>query len=167
MRNKMLGLAIALTTFGLGVAATTIWIAYHTPDIPAPTRLEFVRGREELVSVPETVSRANEQAPCAATPHSASGIATSSGGVLNSEAISKPAPAYPAQAMTEQIAGTVVVFIVVNECGKVVMASAVSGHPLLRHAAEDAAFKWRFSPTFVYGKPAEVSGVITFNFLLQ
>ena len=89
------------------------------------------------------------------------------GGVLNGKAISKPAPEYPAIAKAARASGTVVVQIVVGEDGQVISASAVSGHPLLQSAAVAAARKARFSPTTLSGQPVKVSGVITYNFVLE
>ncbi len=90
-----------------------------------------------------------------------------SGGVLNGKAISKPTPPYPPIAKAARAAGTVTVQIVVDESGKVISASAVSGHPLLRQAAEQAARQARFTPTQLSGQAVKVSGVITYNFVLQ
>ena len=90
-----------------------------------------------------------------------------SGGVLNGKAISKPAPPYPPIAKAARASGTVTVQIVVDETGRVISASAVSGHPLLRAAAEGAARQARFTPTQLSGQPVKVSGVITYNFQLQ
>lgn len=89
------------------------------------------------------------------------------GGVLNGKAISKPTPEYPAIAKAARAQGTVVVQIVVGEDGRVMSASAVSGHPLLQQAAVAAARQARFSPTLLSGQPVKVSGVITYNFVLQ
>jgi len=90
-----------------------------------------------------------------------------SGGVLNGKAISKPQPAYPQIAKAARASGTVTVQIVVDESGRVISASAVSGHPLLQQAAVSAARQARFSPTLLSGQPVKVSGVITYNFVLQ
>jgi len=90
-----------------------------------------------------------------------------SGGVLNGKAISKPAPPYPAVAKAARASGVVVVQITVDENGKVISASAVSGHPLLRQAAAQAAYQARFSPTLLSGQPVKVTGTITYNFNLQ
>lgn len=90
-----------------------------------------------------------------------------SGGVLNGKAISKPQPAYPPIAKAARASGTVTVQILVDESGRVVSASAVSGHPLLQQAAVAAARQARFSPTLLSGQPVKVSGVITYNFVLQ
>lgn len=92
---------------------------------------------------------------------------TVSGGVLNGKAISKPQPAYPPIAKAARASGTVTVQILVDESGRVVSASAVSGHPLLQQAAVAAARQARFSPTLLSGQPVKVSGVITYNFVLQ
>ena len=89
------------------------------------------------------------------------------GGVLNGKAISKPQPPYPAIARTARASGQVTVQITVDEGGRVISASAVSGHPLLRQAAESAARQARFSPTLLSGQPVKVTGVITYNFVLQ
>ena len=90
-----------------------------------------------------------------------------SGGVLNGKAISKPQPTYPPIAKAARASGTVTVQILVDESGRVVSASAVSGHPLLQQAAVAAARQARFSPTLLSGQPVKVSGVITYNFVLQ
>jgi protein TonB len=42
----------------------------------------------------------------------------------------------------------------------------VSGHPLLRDPAVNAARGWRFKPTLLSGQPVKVVGTITFNFSL-
>ncbi|HEV7892622.1 MAG TPA: energy transducer TonB [Pyrinomonadaceae bacterium] len=90
-----------------------------------------------------------------------------SGGVLNGKAISKPQPAYPPIAKAARAEGVVTVQILVDESGRVISAAAVSGHPLLQQAAVAAARQARFSPTLLSGQPVKVSGVITYNFVLQ
>ncbi|HEX8458479.1 MAG TPA: energy transducer TonB [Pyrinomonadaceae bacterium] len=87
--------------------------------------------------------------------------------VISSKVISKPAPAYPAIAKQTGVQGTVAVEILIDESGRVVSARATSGHPLLRLAAQQSAYQARFSPTTVSGYPVKVSGVITYNFILQ
>jgi len=92
---------------------------------------------------------------------------TISGGVLNGKAVSKPAPAYPAIAKAARASGTVTVQITVDESGRVVSATPVSGHPLLQQAAASAVRQWRFTPTLLSGQPVKVTGVVTVNFNLQ
>jgi protein TonB len=88
-----------------------------------------------------------------------------SGGVLNGRAISLPLPSYPPIAKAAKAAGTVVVQVLIDENGKVMQAHAVSGHALLRKAAEEAALTARFAPTQLSGQPVKVTGAITYNFV--
>jgi TonB family protein len=97
----------------------------------------------------------------------ANGKTIVAGGVLNGKAISKPQPAYPPIAKAARASGTVTVQILVDEEGNVVSASAVSGHPLLQQAAVAAAREAKFSPTLLSGQPVKVSGVVTYNFVLE
>lgn len=87
--------------------------------------------------------------------------------VLNGEAISLPKPPYPPMAKQMGVQGTVGVQVLIDETGKVVSAKAVSGSPFLLHAAQKAALEARFSPTILGDQPVKVSGVITYNFVLQ
>jgi TonB family protein len=89
------------------------------------------------------------------------------GGVLNGKAEALPPPVYPRAAMAVRASGVVLVQVLIDEEGKVVYASAVSGHPLLRGAAVAAAKGARFSPTKLAGQPVKVSGIITYNFVGQ
>lgn len=88
-----------------------------------------------------------------------------SGGVLNGKATSLPKPPYPPAARAVRASGAVSVQVLVNEVGDVVSASAVSGHPLLRPSAVQAARSAKFAPTMLSGQPVKVSGVITYNFV--
>jgi TonB family protein len=89
---------------------------------------------------------------------------TINGGVLNGKATSLPLPTYPAAARAVNASGAVSVQIVVDEVGNVVSASAVSGHPLLRSAAEAAALQAKFSPTTLSGVPVRFTGILTYVF---
>ena len=55
------------------------------------------------------------------------------------------APTYPPAAQAVGAQGDVEVAVAVDSNGKVVSASAVTGHPLLRRAAEFATQKWAFT----------------------
>ena len=90
-----------------------------------------------------------------------------SGGVLNGKATSLPKPVYPPTAKAVRAAGAVNVQVEVDEKGDVTMAKAVSGHPLLRASAEQAAREAKFPPTLLSGKPVRVSGVLVYNFTAE
>jgi len=87
--------------------------------------------------------------------------------VLNSQAIELPKPNYPPMARQIRLQGMVTVQVLIDEKGKVVSAKAVSGHPLLVVEAQRAAMQARFSPTMIGDQPVKVSGVITYNFVMQ
>ena len=88
-------------------------------------------------------------------------------GDLNRKVISKPEPAYPDAAKASGASGKVAVQVVVDENGRVTTAKATSGHPALREAATQAARKARFRPTLLSGQPVKVTGLITYNFVVQ
>ena len=87
--------------------------------------------------------------------------------VINGDALELPKPPYPPMAKQIRVQGTVNVQVLIDEKGNVVSATPVSGHPLLVHAARTAALQARFSPTMLGDQPVKVSGVITYNFLLN
>lgn len=87
--------------------------------------------------------------------------------VLNGEALSLPKPPYPMIAKQLHIQGAVNVQVVISETGKVISAKAVSGNASLLTAAQQAALQARFSPTILGDQPVKVSGIITYNFVLQ
>lgn len=88
-------------------------------------------------------------------------------GVINGEALALPKPVYPPIAKQLRIQGVVSVQILIDETGEVISAKVVSGNPSLAPAARQAAFNARFSPTRLSNEPVKVSGVITYNFVLQ
>jgi TonB family protein len=87
------------------------------------------------------------------------------GGVLNGKATNLVKPAYPAAARAVNASGAVNVQVTIDEEGNVISAAAVSGHPLLRAAAVEAARASKFSPTRLSGQPVKVTGVIVYNFV--
>lgn len=87
-----------------------------------------------------------------------------SGGVLNGKAKSLPLPPYPAAAKAVGASGAVNVQVAIDEQGNVSSASAVSGHPLLRRTAEEAARGATFAPTLLNGVPVRITGVLVYNF---
>ncbi|HEX8473984.1 MAG TPA: energy transducer TonB [Pyrinomonadaceae bacterium] len=114
--------------------------------------------------VPERVPKKETTPPTEPTPQKPRVITSS---LLNGKAIQKPAPVYPKIAKEAKAQGTVTVQILVDEQGRVISAQATNGHPLLKKAAVEAAYQARFSQTILNGQAVRVSGVITYNFMLQ
>jgi protein TonB len=89
------------------------------------------------------------------------------GGVLNGKATSLPAPPYPVIARAAHASGDVTVRVVIDGEGNIIEATAISGHPLLRAAAQAAAKEAKFTPTRLNGEPVAVTGVLVYNFMAQ
>lgn len=88
-------------------------------------------------------------------------------GVINGKAINLIKPPYPPAAKAVRAAGEVSVQVAIDEKGNVTSANAVSGHPLLRQAAENAARASKFNPTLLSQEPVKVSGIIIYKFAAQ
>jgi len=89
-----------------------------------------------------------------------------SGGVLNGTALSLPSPTYPEAAKRMRASGIVSVEVILDESGKVISATAISGPSMLRDVAVAAALKAKFSPTKLSGQPVKVAGLINYKFSL-
>lgn len=91
---------------------------------------------------------------------------TLSTGLLNTRATRRVVPVYPQIARSAAAEGVVRVYVTIDEQGNVSEVAKSEGPALLRGAAEDAARRWKFSPTAVAGKPVRLMGFIEFNFTL-
>jgi tetratricopeptide (TPR) repeat protein len=89
------------------------------------------------------------------------------GSVLKGKAISLPRPSYPDEARAARVSGTVLVQLVIDEGGKVLRACAIKGPPLLMRTSEVAAYNAVFTPTKLSGKPVQVTGLVTYNFVVR
>lgn len=151
-------------------------------NMPVPDRGTWAIGRDDVDAVvpggttrntggtgglPSSVRIEVDTPPPPPDPPVHKPAPVQSKGVVNGLAISLPKPSYPATAKIARIGGPVNVQVLIDETGKVVSAKAVAGNPLLMAAAVQAAFNARFSPTRLGDQPVKVSGVITYNFVLQ
>ncbi len=89
------------------------------------------------------------------------------GGVLRGYAVHKEQPSYPPAAKAARVSGSVFIKVVVDEAGEVIDAKILCGADLLAVAAREAAYRWRFNPSVIDGRPVKVQGVLTFNFTLR
>ena len=72
------------------------------------------------------------------------------------ELVDAPKPVYPAAARQAQLRGVVRLVATIAKDGSVRDLKVVNGHPLLVPAALEAVRKWKYRPTLIDGKPAEV-----------
>lgn len=86
-------------------------------------------------------------------------------GSLNGRETKRVAPNYPPMAKSHNVVGTVRVFAIVDENGKIWVTNS-EGPTLLRAAAEEAARNWIFPPATFNGRPARIAGYLDFEFKL-
>jgi protein TonB len=121
----------------------------------------------ERAATPIRVNTADDPLPPTPTPKPTPQIVRMTSQVISGKVLSKPVPPYPAIAKATHTQGPVNVEILIDERGHVISARAVSGPAMLRQAAEQAARQARFTPTILGTLPVKVSGVITYNFVLN
>lgn len=160
----------------------------------AKWQTEYLTAREKMASSPfQTISLGRSQAldavtnkipnpfttkPTDPTASPAAAVATPSpaasaapeptmvsAGSLSGRETKRVAPSYPSMAKSHNVTGTVRVFAIVDENGKIWVTNS-EGPSLLRAAAEDAAKSWVFPPSTFNNKPARIAGYIDFEFKL-
>ena len=87
------------------------------------------------------------------------------GGVVNGKAVDLSKPAYPSEAKAVRAGGKVEVEVIFDEKGDVIFACGVNAaHPALIESSEAAAYRSKFAPVLIQGKPVRVSGTVIYNF---
>ncbi len=86
---------------------------------------------------------------------------------MNDHLLSAPAPDYPKLAKFAHVEGQVVMQAVVGPDGTVSAVHILSGHVLLRSAAEHAIRRWQYRPYTLHGVPTNVSTIVTVEFRLH
>ena len=113
---------------------------------------------------PEPPPKPPARSPARSTSTSDAEIPETSGEVRQGTPTFKPQPKYPQSARRFNASGQVKVRVTISVTGRVTRAVAISGHPLLRDTAVEAARRWVFEPTLVRGVPVETELVLTFDF---
>ncbi len=83
------------------------------------------------------------------------------------EAISKVPPAYPAEAREQNVQGTVVVQVLIDERGRVIDTRIVQSVPLLDAAAVAAVRQWLWKPATLSGHPVAVWQAVPVKFSIH
>jgi TonB family protein len=87
-------------------------------------------------------------------------------GVMASNLVYSPLPAYPAAASASHVQGEVKLSADVDRDGKVAAVRVISGPPLLRAAALDAVQRWRYRPYASPGGPITMAAIEVLDFQL-
>jgi len=155
-REKMASSRTTVTSLGRSQALDAV-----TNRIPNP-----------FATKPEAPPANSDSAPVQTAPASATTTGSSApgpplvtAGALNGRETKRVTPNYPPAAKTHNVSGTVRVFAIIDETGKIWITNS-EGPTLLRQAAEEAARGWTFPPSTFNGKPARIAGYLDFDFKL-
>jgi protein TonB len=86
------------------------------------------------------------------------------GVLIEGRVVTRVKPVYPASARSLNAAGNVEVRTIISESGRVIEATAISGHTALRGAAVEAARKWIYEPATLNGVPVKMEKILIFTF---
>jgi TonB family protein len=114
--------------------------------------LELLRGEARASTIEE------------ARPAVEGGPIRVGGSIREPKKIVHVSPIYPADALAADIQGIIILDAVIASDGSVSDVSVLRGVPILDQSAIDAVRQWRFTPTFLNGKPIEVAMTITVHF---
>ena len=142
----------------------------QTPSLGRSQALDAVTNRipNPFATKPATAPAADTTAPSVMAPTSATTVAEPqmvSAGSLSGRETKRVTPAYPPAAKSHNVTGTVRVFAIVDENGKIWVTNS-EGPTMLRAAAEAAAKNWIFPPSNFNGKPVRIAGYLDFEFKL-
>jgi TonB family protein len=158
-REKMASSQVQVATLGRSPALEAV-----TSKIPNP----FANQKAPAAQEDSTTTAPNTTAnPPVATQTTTTGAEPQliTAGSLSGRESKRVMPNYPQMARNNNVSGTVRVFAIVDENGKVWITSS-EGPMLLRRAAEDAAKNWVFPPSTFAGKPVRIAGYLDFDFKL-
>jgi TonB family protein len=153
-REKMASSQIQVASLGRSPALDALTSRIPNPFTPAkpPEAAPAQAGTSTTAPTPQP-------SPAAAEPQL---IST---GSLSGRESKRITPNYPQIAKSRSVTGTVRVFAIVDENGKIWVTNS-EGPALLRGAAEEAARAWTFPPSTMSGKPVRFAGYIDFEFKL-
>ena len=142
----------------------------QAPSLGRSKALDAVTNR---IPNPFATSAAPSPSPEPATAQTMQPVSTTAApepqlvtaGSLNGRETKRVSPSYPSAAKSHNVVGTVRVFAIVDENGKIWVTNS-EGPTLLRAAAEEAARNWTFPPSTFNGKPARIAGYLDFDFKL-
>lgn len=154
-REKMASSQIQVASLGRSSALDAV-----TNRIPNP--FATPKTGETQSTAPTTPAATPSPQPMTTTTAEPQLIST---GSLSGRESKRVAPNYPSMAKTHNVTGTVRVFAIVDENGKVWVTNS-EGPMLLRTAAEEAARGWTFPPSISNGKPVRFAGYLDFEFKL-
>lgn len=157
-REKMASAGVQVQSLGRSPALNAV-----TSKIPNPFANQ--KAPEQSSTPPNNTPTAAAAPTPAATTTAGPEPQLITTGSLSGRESKRVTPVYPSMARTHNVTGTVRVFAIVDENGKIWITNS-EGPMLLRQAAEEAARGWVFPPSTFAGKPVRLAGYLDFDFKL-
>ena len=132
-------------------------------EADAPQKVAAASEQQHSVMTTQAGVAPAVQPPTSSSTETSAPLAV---GSLNARATRKVVPRYPPLARQSGTAGSVRVYVVIDENGEIVEISRSEGPLLLRRAAEEAARQWRFKSTPDAPPSSRITGYLDFNFAL-
>lgn len=152
-REKMASSQIQVASLGRSPALDAVTNRIPNPFTTAPTTKVTATADSGQTPLPPAPTTTGPEPQLVST------------GSLSGRETKRVTPSYPPQAKTHNVTGTVRVFAIIDENGKIWVTNS-EGPMLLRKAAEEAARAWSFPPSNVNGKPVRFAGYLDFDFKL-
>jgi TonB family protein len=137
----------------------------QAPPMPPGSLQVFERGREVFRMLPDgTVpppSAIKQPVVAEKVP-----VVELSADAVDANLLDRVEPRYPAEAIAQQVEGTVELLLTITPKGRVQIARTVSGNPMLAKAATEAVKQWRFRPQLVDGRAAAMQAHVSLSFRL-
>jgi protein TonB len=89
------------------------------------------------------------------------------GNVQASRLIKQEKPAYPPEAKSRGITGTVAFEALIGKDGKIHRLEMLSGPLALYQSSRNAMSRWEYKPTLLNGDPVEVLTTLDMNYMLN
>ena len=167
-REKMAASQIQVASLGrspaLNALTTRIPNPFSAPKSEFPATSNTAATPDFPTSTSTPAATPSPQ-PTPATTSTPSEPQLVSAGSLSGRELKRVTPSYPPAARSGNISGTVRVFAIVDENGKVWVTNS-EGPMILRKAAEEAARAWTFPPSTFAGKSVRIAGYLDFEFKL-
>ena len=163
-REKMAASGVQVQTLGRSPALDAVTSKIPNPFANQPTA-PAGNGQTEAVAAETPAAGQTTTPTLVGTTTSGPEPQLVTTGSLSGRETKRITPVYPSTAKSHNVTGTVRVFAIVDENGKIWITNS-EGPTLLRQAAEDAARGWVFPPSTFAGKPARLAGYLDFDFKL-
>lgn len=177
--KKITSLNITLHHLIVTVLTLLIWIPFaaltlHVVMPPASCVINFseeetksVGGADKQKQTIVNTETGSDESPVASNYYSGTNDLTANAiwaGMVDKEAIRKPALRSPMEVKSLGIETMVAVAVIIDANGRVIAAQALSGHPLLHQSAIEAAYQARFPTVKIREAPPHMSGILTYYF---